>query len=318
MDYGFAWFTRGPLANADGLKALAATGERLGYSYMLVPDHVVIPTQIDSTYPYSADGSFPGTAAGECMDQLTAIAFAMAATTKLRMLTSVMVVPHRPALLTAKMIATIDRLSNGRITIGCGAGWMEEEFEALQVPPYAERGAVTNEYLEVFRTVWTNELASFDGKYVKFENVGTRPLPVQKPHPPIWVGGESAPALKRVVSHGDGWYPIGNNPKFPLDTHERLARRLERLKGFADEAGRDMATIDLAYWSHWNTIGEEVKNADGERMMLTGSAATVAEDIARLKAAGFNHVMLNLAGRDASASAERMEQFMTDVAARAR
>ncbi|WP_416897546.1 MAG: LLM class F420-dependent oxidoreductase [Minwuia sp.] len=314
MDFGFAWFTRGPLANAAGLRTLAEAGERLGYAYMLVPDHIVIPTDIDSTYPYSADGSFPGSGPGECMDQLTACAYAAALTEKLRMLTSVMVVPHRPALLTAKMIATIDNLSGGRITIGCGAGWMEEEFKALQVPDYADRGAVTNEYLEAFRTVWTNEIASFDGSYVKFANVSTRPLPVQKPHPPLWIGGESAPALKRVVSHGDGWYPIGNNPKFPLDTHGRIARRLERLKGFADEAGRDMASIDLAYWSHWNTIGEEVKNRDGDRMILTGSVAAVAEDVAKLKEAGFNHLMLNLAGRDASASVGRMEAFMADVA----
>ncbi|WP_417515429.1 TIGR03619 family F420-dependent LLM class oxidoreductase [Minwuia sp.] len=313
MDYGFAWFTRGPLASADGLRTLAVTGERLGYAYMVVPDHVVIPTEIDSTYPYSADGSFPGSGLGECMDVLTAIAYASAVTEKLRMLTSVMVVPHRPALLTAKIIATIDQLSGGRITVGCGAGWMAEEFKALQLPDYAERGEVTNEYLEVFKEVWTNELASFNGRYVRFENVSTRPLPVQKPHPPLWIGGESAPALKRVVSHGDGWYPIGNNPRFPLDTAERIARRLERLKGFADDADRDMGSIDLAYWSHWNTIGDEVKNSDGARMILTGSASAVADDIAMLKEAGFNHLMLNMTGRDLEESTARMAQFMTDV-----
>lgn len=315
MDFGYAWFTRGPLAFAGGLKTLATTGERLGYSYMVVPDHVVIPTEIDSTYPYSADGSFPGSGLGECMDVLTAIAFASAITERLRFLTSVMVVPHRPALLTAKIISTIDNLSNGRITVGCGAGWMEEEFKALQLPDYAERGKVTNEYLEVFREVWTNELASFDGDFVKFSNASTRPLPVQEPHPPIWIGGESAAALRRVVGHGDGWYPIGNNPRFPLDTAGRIAKRLDRLRGFADEAGRDMASIDLAYWSHWNQIGDELKNADGDRMLLTGSASAVADDVAMLNEAGFNHLMLNLGGRDIPESVGRMEQFMTEVGA---
>lgn len=316
MDYGFAWFTRGPLANVEGLKGLTETGERLGFSYLLVPDHVVIPTKIDSTYPYSADGSFPGTANGECMDTLTALAFAAAMTSRIRLLTSVMVVPHRPPVLTAKMVTTIDQLSRGRITLGCGAGWMEEEFKALQLPPYAERGEVTDEYIEVFRTVWTNELASFQGKYVKFDTVSTLPLPVQKPHPPIWIGGESAPALKRAVRLGDGWYPIGNNPRFPMDTHRRIEKRLERLKGFADEAGRDMATLDLAYWSHWYTLGEEVKNKDGERMILTGSAGAIVDDIGRLRAAGYNHLMLNLAGRDLAASTERMERFMSEVASK--
>ena len=199
MDFGFAWFTRGPLANAAGIRALAAAGDRLNYAYMVVPDHVVIPTEIDSTYPYSADGSFPGSGLGECMDVLTAISYASALTERLRFLTSVMVVPHRPALLTAKIISTIDNLSGGRITVGCGAGWMEEEFKALQLPDYAARGRVTNEYLDVFRTVWTNELASHDGEFVKFSNVSTRPLPVQDPHPPLWIGGESAAALRRVA-----------------------------------------------------------------------------------------------------------------------
>ncbi len=317
MDFGFAWFTRGPLANAAGLRALAERGEALGYAYMVVPDHVVIPTEIDSTYPYSADGSFPGSGLGECMDVLTAIAYASAATSRLRMLTSVMVVPHRPPVLTAKIIATIDQLSGGRISIGCGAGWMEEEFKALQLPDYAERGAVTNEYLDVFKQVWTNELASFDGKYVRFQNVSTRPLPVQKPHPPLWIGGESAAALRRVVSHGDGWYPIGNNPRFPLDTHARIAKRLQRLAQIADEGQRDVSSIDLAYWSHWNTIGSEVKNADGKRMILTGSVDAVVDDVAQLKEAGFNHLMLNLAGRDILSSHERMAQFWDEVASKA-
>lgn len=315
MDFGFAWFTRGPLANAAGIKALAAAGERLNYAYMVVPDHVVIPTEIDSTYPYSADGSFPGSGLGECMDVLTAISYASALTERLRFLTSVMVVPHRPALLTAKIISTIDNLSGGRITVGCGAGWMEEEFKALQLPDYAARGRVTNEYLDVFRNVWTNELASHDGEFVKFSNVSTRPLPVQNPHPPLWIGGESAAALRRVVSHGDGWYPIGNNPRFPMDTADRIARRLDRLKGIADEDGRDMSTIDLAYWSHWNRIGEESLNKDGERMVLTGPVSAVAEDVAMLKEAGFNHLMLNLGGRDIPESIDRMEQFMSEVGA---
>lgn len=315
MDFGFAWFTRGPLANAEGLKALASAGERLGYAYMVVPDHVVIPTEIGSTYPYSADGSFPGSGLGECMDVLTAIAYGSAITERLRFLTSVMVVPHRPALLTAKIISTIDNLSGGRITVGCGAGWMEEEFVALQLPDYADRGKVTNEYLAAFREVWTNELASFDGDHVKFSNVSTRPLPVQDPHPPLWIGGESVAALRRVVSHGDGWYPIGNNPKFPLDTAPRIAKRLERLKGLADEAGRSMDTIDLAYWSHWNRFGAETRNADGDRMILTGSAAAVGDDIAMLKEAGFNHLMLNLAGSDIPESVGRMEEFMAQAGA---
>ncbi len=316
MDYGFAWFTRGPLANSDSLRQIATTGESLGYSHIVVPDHVVIPVTIDSTYPYSADGSFPGTANGECMDTLVALSFIAAMTSRLRLLTSVMVVPHRPALLTAKMVATIDRLSGGRMTLGCGAGWMEEEFEALELPPYAERGAVTDEYIEVFRKVWSAPTVSHAGKYVNFRNVSVLPNPVQKPGVPIWTGGESAPALRRAVRVGDGWYPIGNNPRFPMDTHARIAGRLDRLKGIADEEGRDLATLDLAYWSHWYNPGEEVRNKDGDRMILTGSADTIANDIGEMKRQGFGNLMLNFTTGSAGETTDRMAAFMADVAPR--
>lgn len=314
MDFGFAWFTRGPLANTADLRTIATTGEALEFSHIVVPDHIVIPVSIDSTYPYSADGSFPGTANGECMDTLVALSFVAAMTTRLRLLTSVMVVPHRPALLTAKMVATIDQLSGGRMVLGCGAGWMEEEFDALELPPYAERGAVTDEYIDVFRKVWSDKVVSHSGKYVNFKNVSVLPNPVQQPGVPIWTGGESAPALRRAVRKGDGWYPIGNNPKFPMDTHARIAKRLERLKGIADEEGRDIATLDLAYWSHWYMLGEEVKNADGDRMILTGSADAIANDIGQMREQGFGSLMLNFTAPDAQATTDRMTAFMADVA----
>lgn len=313
MDFGFAWFTRGAAAAAEGAETLALAGERLGYTHMLVPDHVVIPADITSTYPYSQDGSFPGQGIGSCLDTLTSIAFIAGRARKIRLLTSVMVVPHRPALLTAKIISTIDNLSGGRVTIGCGAGWMEEEFQALQLPPFAERGRVTDEYLRVFKSVWTNEVASYDGDYVSFSNVSTLPLPVQKPHPPLWIGGESAPAIRRAARLGDAWYPIGNNPRFPMDTLPRLTRRVARLEELCGEEGRDPATLGRAYWSHWNNETEQVRNADGDRMLLTGSTAAIVDDINAMKTLGFGHLMLNFAAPDVSGMADRMQLFAEEV-----
>jgi probable F420-dependent oxidoreductase len=190
----------------------------MGFDYLTLSDHIVIPRDIEARYPYSATGEFPSGGRGDWYEQLTSAAYVAAKTSRLRLVTSVMVVPHRPAVLTAKMLATIDLLSNGRLTVGIGAGWMKEEFEAVGAPPFAERGTVTDEYLTVFRELWTKDAPRFDGRYVRFSEIVMAPKPVQKPHPPLWIGGESPSALRRVARLGDGWYLIGTNPQHPLDT----------------------------------------------------------------------------------------------------
>ena len=154
MKIGFNAPTAGPLSAPGPLAELCQGGEAMGFDYATFSDHVVIPTQIDSTYPYSSTGEFPAGARAERHEQLTEIAWVAAKTTKLRLITSVMVVPHRPAVLTAKILATIDVLSNGRLTLCIGAGWMEEEFVAVGAPPFAERGAVTS-------SAWMNTTPNF-------------------------------------------------------------------------------------------------------------------------------------------------------------
>ena len=152
---------------------------------------------------------------------------------------AVLVVPHRPAVLAAKMLSTIDVLSEGRLVIGIGAGWLKAEFDAVVTTPFAERGAVTDEYLEAFRALWTQEHARFDGRYTKFSDLIFLPRPVQQPHPPIWVGGESGPSMRRAARFGDAWYPIGSNNRHLLDTLPRLAAGIARLRRLTAEAGRD-------------------------------------------------------------------------------
>ena len=150
-----------------------------------------------------------------------------------------MVVPQRHPVLTAKMLATIDVLSKGRLIVGCGVGWLKEEFEALGAPPFAERGRATDEYLDAMKALWTQDAPKFAGKHASFDDVIFAPKPVRKPHPPIWIGGESAVALKRTVRVGDGWYPASNNPQHRLDTPERLAAGVAELHSTAKAAGRD-------------------------------------------------------------------------------
>lgn len=314
MKYGFGVPTRGPMANPKDISAIAAKGEELGFDTVFVNDHIVVPHDVDSRYPYSDSGEWPGGRSGEAMEQLVLLAYLARATDRMRLLTSVMVVPHRNPVTTAKMLATVDVLSEGRVTVGCGTGWMREEFEAIGTDPYEERGAVTDEYLRVFKTLWTDDKPEFAGKYATFSNISFLPKPVQNPHPPLWIGGESGRAYRRVAALGDGWYPIGNNPRQPLDSAEKYAGGLEKLNRALDVAGRDPASVDLAYGTNWYGDGSRQVSAEGTRMAFTGDAGEIAEDIARFEELGLRSIMLNFQGESLNQTLERMERFIRDIA----
>src|SRR5258707_2365486 len=168
MKIGFSAPTAGPLSALDPLVRLCVGAEEQGFDYGTFSDHVIIPTEISSPYPYSATGEFTNQGTGECNEQLIELAFVAARPTKLRLVTSVMVIPHRPAVLAAKQLATIDTLSGGRVVLGIGAGWMKEGFEAIRAPPIAERGQATDEYLAAFQELWTNDRPKFFGQVPKF------------------------------------------------------------------------------------------------------------------------------------------------------
>ena len=312
MDFGFSIPHRGPLANAADQKRLARTGEQLGYAALTVSDHIVIPRDIGSIYPYSETGDFPGSRSGEALEMIALLAFLCGVTEKARLITSVMVLPHRNPVLAAKQLATADLLSGGRITVGCGVGWMREEFEAVGLPPFDERGRVADEYLRVFKAVWTGDPASFAGDYANFSNVSTLPHPVQKPHPPLWIGGESAPALRRVVALGDAWYPIGNNPRAMLDSLERYRARRDLLFRIAGEARRDPSTIGLAYSAPWH-FEQAADDVEGGRRFLTGSAGERAADLRALGELGVGCVFLNFAARTVERTEERLSRFADEV-----
>jgi len=316
MQYGFGAPVSGALSRPDSLARIAADGEAMGYDYATISDHVVIPHDIEARYPYSDTGEFPGRSRGDRHEQLTAVAFVAGHTSRLRLVTSVTVVPHRPAVLQAKMLATIDVLSKGRLTFGIGAGWMKEEFEALGAAPFSERGVVTDEYVMACRELWTKDDPSFEGKYVKFANVLFEPKPVQKPHPPIWVGGESGPALRRTARLGDGWYPIGTNPQHRLDSMKRFQAGVERLRRLVREAGRDPAKIDLAYRvSNWGK-SLPARADDGERRLFSGEIADIVQDLRAFRDFGVGHVDFNFDGDTADTMIANMRRFREDVLAK--
>src|SRR5271169_3602763 len=316
MQFGFGAPVSGPLSTPDNLARIAAEGEAMGYDFTTISDHVVIPRDIEAKYPYSDTGEFPGRSRGDRHEQLTAVAFVAGKTSRLRLVTSVTVVPHRPAVLQAKMLATIDVLSNGRLTFGIGAGWMKEEFQALGVPPFPERGSVTDEYLMACRELWTKDDPRFEGRYVKFANILFEPKPVQKPYPPIWVGGESGPALRRTARLGDGWYPIGTNPQNPLDSLTRYQAGVERLRRMTAEAGRDPKAVGLTL--RCTVFGETAppQAGDGEHRLFAGPPALVAADIKAFKEFGVGHVDFNFDGATADTMTANMRRFRDDVLAK--
>lgn len=307
--------TRGPLATRDGLLAIAKRAEMLGFDFVSVSDHIVIPRRIASQYPYSATGAYPGDKdeRDQCLEQLTALTFLAGVTNHVKLLTSVMVVPYRSPVHTAKILASLDVLSRGRLVVGCGAGWMREEFEAVQAPPYERRGAVTDEYLRAFKELWTAKSPSFKGEFCSFSDIAFEPKPVQKPTPLIWIGGESPPALRRAGRFADCWYPIGSNPEYPVATPKQLRTSLAQVRKYAQEAGRDPSAVGVAYATGWYNECEVEKDAAGKRRMFTGSAKQIAGDFNAFAEEGVKHFLFNLMSKELDETLARMERFANEV-----
>src|SRR5262249_55623021 len=186
----------------DGMLGLAREGERLGFHSAMAADHIVFPVGSQSTYPYTVDGKHPSV--GDALETFSILGVVAGATERLRLVTSMLVLPYRNPVLTAKMVASLDVLSGGRVTLGVGAGWLAEECEALNSPPFEARGAVTDEWITIFKQLWSQSPASFEGRFHRYSDIRCEPFPIQSPHPPIWVGGHSRAALRRAARHGGG------------------------------------------------------------------------------------------------------------------
>jgi probable F420-dependent oxidoreductase len=316
MQTGFNLPISGPFVSPDILIRIAREGEALGYDYLTLTDHIVLPNLRVPGYPYSESGEFFSEGPEIRHEQLTAAAFVAAQTSRIRLVLAVMVVPHRPAVLAAKMLATLDVLSGGRLVVGIGAGWLQAEFDAVVPTPFAERGTVTDEYLQAFRTLWTEETPSLTGRWVRFDGIEFEPKPAQKPHPPIWVGGESGPSLRRAARFGDAWYPIGSNNRHLLDTLPRYRKGIDRLRRFTAEAGRDPASVALTY--RVKRYGEAVpaRASDGERRLFSGTDADIVADLRALRALGVTAVDIDFECPEADASIAEMRRFKDKVLSR--
>lgn len=312
MQIGFNLPVSGPMATPAIMAETARLGEAIGFDYLTMTDHVALPDTSTPGYPYSESGEFYSPDPGHRLEQLTAASWVAAKTEKIRIVLAVMVVPHRPALVAAKMLSTIDVLSGGRLVVGIGAGWLKVELDAVATTPFAERGAVTDEYLDAFRAVWTQEKPVFHGKYVHVDGLLLDPKPVQKPYPPIWVGGESGPSMRRAARIGDAWYPIGSNNAHLLDTLPRLTAGVARLRKLTEAAGRDPASVGVVY--RIKRHGHAAPPAsDGNRRLFTNGLDNVIADIHALREIGVTAVDFDFEGRDAVKAQAEMRRFRTEV-----
>ncbi|MBM3650567.1 MAG: LLM class F420-dependent oxidoreductase [Alphaproteobacteria bacterium] len=308
MRYGFYLPTRGPTATRDGILKLAREGERLGLHSAMIADHVVFPVESRSAYPYTVDGKHPGT--GDALETFSILGVVAGATERLRLVTSVLVLPYRNPVLTAKMVASLDVLSGGRITLGVGVGWLKEEFAALDSPDFDKRGAVTDEWLAIFKQLWTISPASFSGAHYRYADIRCEPFPLQKPHPPIWVGGHSRAALRRTARHGDGWHPVGAIAASPLPPEE-MRSLLDSLKQMTAAEGRDFAKLTISYKAPLYDTG--LSDRAGSRRSFSGSAQQIAEDIRTFAGIGVHELIFDFRGSSIAESIERLQKFAAEV-----
>jgi len=295
MHFGFALPGRGPLATPEALTKLAEKADALRYSSIFVTDHVVIPTSNTSVYPYATSGRFAGDWTNGYLEPLAMMGVLVGLTSRVKIGTSVLVVPYRNPVVTAKILATLDVMSGGRIILGAGVGWMKEEFEALQAPSFTDRGKVTDEYLRLMRDLWTKEPVEFTGAHYRLPSVSALPKPRQKGGIPIWIGG-----------------PIGMRPPAMLLPDE-YGQMVKVIHGWAGKAGRDPKAITLSLRVPLELAPKRGKAAVSDQPGFRGTAQDVIRHIKSYQALGVSHFVFDLAAPDLKGQLVMMERFAQEV-----
>jgi len=300
MNFGCHLPIFGPMATRGNLLAFARRAEALGYDSLWVSDHVVIPTAIASRYPYNEDGRLFIPADAALIEPITALTFVAGVTERVRLGTSVLVLPHRHPLLAAKMLACLDHLSGGRVVVGAGIGWMREEIEMLGAP-FPRRAAWSEEAIAVMRACWRGGRATHRGEYFTFDEVGAYPRPARGDIP-IWIGGHTAPALRRVAALG-GWHAAGASPA-------EVADALDTLRGECARRGRRFGELALSV-----RLGLAFRDAPAgpDRKQLHGTPDEIVETLRAYRALGVGTVILDTRYRDIDDLVAIYERFAREV-----
>ncbi len=265
------------------MKAFAANAERLGFSTLWVPEHVVLLDQYASRYPYADDGKLLARADVAIPDPFLALCAMASVTEKIRLATGVCLVPERNPLVLAKVVATLDWLSQGRVILGVGIGWLKEEFRALGIP-WEQRARRTREYIEAMRRLWGEEVSSYHGEFVKFDGVRCNPKPMRGADLPVMFGGESGPALRRVCEYGNGWCGFNLLP-------DEAAAKIRKIEELLRANNRKRSDLELAVSPYRKAIVPDdlkrYRDAGVDELVLANVRVprTVQEAAARLEEA---------------------------------
>lgn len=286
MEYGVCIPHYGRLLDGPALRDVAQAAEGLGYDALWATDHIVVPADTELIYR------------NDMLECLSVLNYVAAATQRVRLGTSVLILPYRNPLVVAKAMATADVLSGGRVIMGAAVGWLEEEFIALGAR-FHERGRYTDEALRIIKELWTSERPSFEGRYYRFSGLAFSPRPVQRPHPPIWIGGNSEGAMRRAVAYGEAWHLTRTTP-------EQAKEQAERLRQMAASMGRERPPA----LSVRATVGMD---GAGGSSLVRGSAEEVAAAMRRYGTAGVTHVALMFEAAGAADTIHAMERFAGEV-----
>jgi probable F420-dependent oxidoreductase len=269
MKVGLMAVVFGRVKGMGVMKAFAIHAERLGFSTLWAPEHVVLVDQYQSQYPYSVQGKFPAPTDAPIADPFLTLCTLASVTERIRLGTAICLVPEHNPLVLAKVIATLDCLSEGRFTLGVGVGWLEEEFHALGVS-WDRRAQRTREYIEAMRQLWSEPVSSYHGEFVSFENVRSNPKPVHGAALPVFFGGESGPALRRVAEYGNGWIGFNLSP-------DEAATKIRRIEELLRTNGRKRSDLELAVSNSGKPITADdlkrYRDAGVEEFVVTGLRA---------------------------------------------
>ena len=304
MEFGFS------LPNSldgAGLCRFAKTAESLEFESIWASDHIVLSTAATTQYPYSSDGTFSRPGNTPFLELMVLLSYIGACTEKILVGSTVIILPYRNPVLQAKMFASLDVLTNGRVICGVGVGWLEKEFETLSTP-YSDRGPLSDECIEIFKCLWTQDDPVFDGAYYSFDGIQFYPKPVQKPHIPIWVGGHTKRAIRRTVRYGNAWHPARQTPEY-------VGGLLPYLNQLALEMNRDPddITVSLKRTLHFTDIGICVGDVVGTGGAVIGSTKDVVEDIKRCEDIGINQLTYDFLTDDIDESVAIIDHFANTI-----
>ena len=286
MRFGLTVHGHGPRADKENMLRLARLGEELKYDSIWLGDHVFFPYESESRYPYSNTGKFIVQPTENVFETFVTLAYLAALVQTPRIGIGVLIIPYRNPVVTAQMMASLDVLSGGRLILGAGVGWLKEEFDTLGAS-WEDRGSVTDEYLQVYKELWTKDKPNFQGKHYQVSNIGFYPKPLQQPHPPIWIGGYSVAAMRRTVNHGDGWHPSNIFP-------EMLAEKIPTLRRLSEEAGRDPDSIEITAKANVVEFGGPGRYVNNRPSPLSGSPQQMLDAIRQYEASGVTEVVVGV------------------------